>query len=282
MENRVRRVLGVRISASCGAEVAWSGSGHASKTLAATEHLQSDCLTLAVYRRGIYPATFANFVFWESTSYLFKDLSVRNVNKYCTSKNTQVASCENTEKAERTFLFQTDMFLRSSLKYFNFVETESWKKDSVQFWNAIHGNPIWEIAFRNVDNARYSRWSSWKKFGGKINAPPSFLQRDVSDMRVINFGGSTRCVFAPCLFFSTLLKFTTRSKACAIMCECNAFAFRTGSSVLKALIWEWGLWDALFFSQYERAYRANVERTAFFSDCRFSHWKLVLKIWQYD
>lgn len=57
-------------------------------------------------------------------------------------------------------------------------------------------------------------------------------------MRVVNFGGSTRCVFAPCLFFfSTPAKFTTEAvKAYAIMCECDALAFRGGSSVLETLI----------------------------------------------
>jgi len=70
-----------------------------------------------------------------------------------------------------------------------------------------------------------------EKFGSKINAPPSFLQRDLGTL-VVNFGGSTCCIFAPCLFiffFLTLAKFTIRAcKAYAIMREFNALAFCIG------------------------------------------------------
>lgn len=75
-----------------------------------------------------------------------------------------------------------------------------------------------------------------EKLGGKINAPPSFLQRDVSDIRIVNFGGSTRCVFAPCLFsfFDADEIYNPGCKAYAIMCECDALAFRTISAPVYA------------------------------------------------
>lgn len=124
-------------------------------------------------------------------------------------------------------------------------------------WDVIHVQSRFvPIKLRFVALTRYRDIGddrAAKNSAGKINASPSFSGRDVLGMRVVNFGGSTRCVFALCLFFFFFFDAgKIYNRGCnAIMCECDALAFRGSSSTWNTHLKN-EVYGAYFFAVYKR------------------------------